>query len=172
MPTDVLHGAIVLVGTTAAGLNDIRATPVNAEFPGVEVHANLIKSILDGHFKSRPDYALAIEFGQVVLVGLLLGGALALATPAAAVLLAGAALAGALGLNWCLYHHFDTALDVAVLLLLIAALFVANLAWGYFSKCARARRWCRASASTSRRNWWRRWPTIPTATAWMAKAAS
>ena len=139
VPTDVLHGAIVLVGTTAAGLNDIRATPVNAEFPGVEVHANLIKSILDGHFKSRPDYALAIEFGQVVLVGLLLGGALALATPAAAVLLAGAALAGALGLNWCLYRYFDAALDVAVLLLLIAALFVANLAWGYFFEVRKGR---------------------------------
>ena len=139
VPTEVLHGAIVLVGTTAAGLNDIRATPVNAEFPGVEVHANLIKSILDGHFKSRPDYALAIEFGQVVLVGLLLGCALALATPAAAVLLAGSALAGALGLNWWLYHGFDAALDVAVLLLLIAALFVANLAWGYFFEVRKGR---------------------------------
>ena len=132
VPTEVLHGAIVLVGTTAAGLNDIRATPVNAEFPGVEVHANLIKSILDGHFKSRPDYALALEFGQVVLVGLLLGAALAVATPAAAVLLTAFALAGALGLNWWLYHGLDAALDSAVLLLLIAGLFVANLAWGYF----------------------------------------
>ncbi|MGK5024117.1 CHASE2 domain-containing protein [Janthinobacterium sp. RB2R34] len=139
VPAQVLHGAIVLVGTTAAGLNDIRATPVNAEFPGVEVHANLIKSIFDGHFKSRPDYALAIEFGQVVLAGLLLGCALALATPAAAVLLAGSALAGALGLNWWLYHSFDAALDVAVLLLLIAALFVANLAWGYFFEVRKGR---------------------------------
>ncbi len=139
VPADVLHGAIVLVGTTAAGLNDIRATPVNAEFPGVEVHANLIKSILDGHFKSRPDYALAIEFGQVVLVGLLLGGALALATPAWAVLLAGGALAGALGLNWWLYRRFDAVLDSAVLLLLITALFVANLAWGYFFEVRKGR---------------------------------
>ena len=139
VPADVLRGAIVLVGTTAAGLNDIRATPVNAEFPGVEVHANLIKSILDGHFKSRPDYALAIEFGQVVLVGLLLGGALALATPAMAVLLAVGALAGAMGFNWWLYHSADAVLDSAVLLLLIAALFVANLAWGYFFEVRKGR---------------------------------
>lgn len=139
VPADVLRGAIVLVGTTAAGLNDIRATPVNAEFPGVEVHANLIKSILDGHFKSRPDYALAIEFGQVVLVGLLLGGALALATPALAVLLAVGALACALGVNWWLYHSADAVLDCAVLLLLIAALFVANLAWGYFFEVRQGR---------------------------------
>ena len=139
VPTEVLHGAIVLVGTTAAGLNDIRATPVNAEFPGVEVHANLIKSILDGHFKSRPDYALALEFAQILAVGLLLGGALALATPAAAVLLTAFALAGTLGLNWWLYHGLDAALDCAVLLLLIAALFVANLAWGYFFEVRKGR---------------------------------
>jgi adenylate cyclase len=50
----LLKGAIVLVGTTAPGLLDLRATPVNAEYPGVEVHANLIKSILDGRFKARP----------------------------------------------------------------------------------------------------------------------
>jgi adenylate cyclase len=75
----------------------------------------------------------------VVLVGLLLGCALALATPAAAVLLAGGTLAGALGLNWWLYHGFDAALDVAVLLLLIAALFVANLAWGYFFEVRKGR---------------------------------
>jgi adenylate cyclase len=44
----------VLVGTTAPGLVDLRATPVNPEYPGVEMHANLIKSILDGRFKARP----------------------------------------------------------------------------------------------------------------------
>src|SRR5476649_209836 len=64
------------------------ATPVNAEYPGVEVHANLIKSMLDGRFKSRPDYALAIELGQVLLAGLVLGGALAVLSPAWSMLLA------------------------------------------------------------------------------------
>ncbi|KQQ33273.1 guanylate cyclase [Duganella sp. Leaf126] len=139
VPADVLRGAIVLVGTTAAGLNDLRATPVNAEFPGVEVHANLIKSILDGQFTSRPDYALAIEFGQVVLVGLLLGAALAVAAPAMAVLLAAAALAGVLALNWWLYHSAGAVLDCAVLLLLIVALLLANLAWGYVFEVRKGR---------------------------------
>ena len=59
MPPDVLQGAIVLVGTTAPGINDLRVTPVNAEYPGVEVHANMIKSILDNDFKARPDVRLS-----------------------------------------------------------------------------------------------------------------
>src|SRR5262249_31982763 len=60
----LLEGVIVLVGTTAPGLNDLRATPVSAEYPGVEIHANLIKSILDDSFKSRPDVATALEVLQ------------------------------------------------------------------------------------------------------------
>src|SRR5204863_335391 len=43
-----LKGRIALVGTTAPGLEDLRATPVNPSFPGVEIHANLIAGMLDG----------------------------------------------------------------------------------------------------------------------------
>lgn len=139
VPVGVLRGAIVLVGTTAAGLNDIRATPVNAEFPGVEVHANLIKSILDGHFKTRPDYALAIELLQVVVLGLLLSVALAWAAPAPLLFLSSLAMAGTLGLNWWLYRQFDAVLDVALPLLLVGALCVLNLAWGYFFEVRKGR---------------------------------
>ena len=61
--TDVLNGkvdkqllknAVVLVGTTAPGLLDLRATPVGEAYPGVEVHANLIAGILDGTIKQLP----------------------------------------------------------------------------------------------------------------------
>lgn len=134
-----LKGTIVLVGTSAPGLNDIRATPVNAEYPGVEVHANLIKSILDGRFKSRPDYALAIELGQVLLAGLVLSGALAVLAPAWAMALAATTLLGALGFNLYLYRALDAVINSAVLLFLIAALFVFNLAWGYFFEVRKGR---------------------------------
>ena len=43
-----LRGKIVLVGTTAPGLMDLRATPVGSTYPGVEIHANLIAGMLDG----------------------------------------------------------------------------------------------------------------------------
>ena len=68
--TDVLHGnaplddlknKIVLVGTTAPGLNDLRAAPVASVYPGVEIHANLIAGMLDGSIKQRPPYVLGAE---------------------------------------------------------------------------------------------------------------
>ena len=139
VPPALLKGAIVLVGTTAPGLNDIRATPVNAEYPGVEVHANLIKSMLDGRFKARPDYALALELVQIVLFGLLLAGALAVLPPAGVMLATVGALAAAIGINLYLYAAHDLVLGGAVLLLLIVALFIANLAWGYFFEVRKGR---------------------------------
>ena len=132
LPPDLLKGRIVLVGTTAPGLQDLRATPVNTEYPGVEVHANVIKSILDGHFKIHPDYALAIELLQVALLGALLSLLLPALAPLGAVLASALAFAASVGLNWFAYHALDWTLDMFACLLLIALLFVLNLGWGYF----------------------------------------
>jgi adenylate cyclase len=131
-PPAFLKNAIVLVGTTAPGLQDLRTTPVNKDYPGVEVHANVIKSILDGRFKSRPLFADAIEFFQIVAVGVVLALALAVLTPLYQVLLAGAAFIGSLWFNYSMYSRHDMVLNVFVCLLLVAVLFVLNLAWGYF----------------------------------------
>ncbi len=49
IPADKFPGAIVLVGTTAKGLQDARSTPEAPDFPGVEIHANL----LDRHPERR-----------------------------------------------------------------------------------------------------------------------
>ncbi|MGK5078393.1 CHASE2 domain-containing protein [Janthinobacterium sp. HLX7-2] len=139
VPPALLQGALVLVGTTAPGLNDIRATPVNAQYPGVEVHANLIKSILDGRFKARPDYALAFELVQIVLSGMLLAGALAVLPPAGVMLVTLGALALTIAINLYLYAVRDLVLGSAVVLLLIVALFIVNLAWGYFFEVRKGR---------------------------------
>ena len=135
----ILENAIVLVGTTAPGLNDIRATPVSAEYPGVEVHANLIKSILDGRFKSRPYYGFALEFVQVVLAGVVLTFVLAGLSPLYAIAASLLAMAAALGLNFYMYSAQDMVLNVVACLLLIGALFVLNLAWGFLFEFRKGR---------------------------------
>lgn len=139
LPPGLLDGRIVLVGTTAPGLQDLRATPVNTEYPGVEVHANVIKSILDGHFKIHPDYALAIELLQAALVGVVLSLLLPALAPLGAVLAITAAFAAVLGLNWIAYREWDWTLDMFVSLLLIGLLFVLNLGWGYFFEFRKGR---------------------------------
>ena len=68
----LLEGHIVLVGTSAAGLLDLRSSPLDKVLPGVEVHAEVVEQILQKDFIKRPDYALAIEVSYIIFVGLLL----------------------------------------------------------------------------------------------------
>jgi adenylate cyclase len=139
VPAAVLKDAIVLVGTTAPGLQDLRSTPVSSEYPGVEVHANVIKSILDGRFKSHPDYATGIEFMQVLVAGVLLALLLPALAPLPAVLASGLVFAGVVGFNWFLYREMDLTVDMFICLLLVALLFVANVAWGYLFEFRKGR---------------------------------
>jgi len=51
-----IEGKILLIGTTAAGLQDLRATPFDSVYPGVEVHANVIDNILTEDFLEKPSW--------------------------------------------------------------------------------------------------------------------
>jgi adenylate cyclase len=139
VPAELLSGAIVLVGTTAPGLNDLRATPVNAQYPGVEIHANMISSILDGSFKFRPDYASGVEAGQLVVLGVLLTLALPVLAPAWSILLSLLAIGAAGAANFYFYSAHDLVFNVSSMLVLALALFILNVAWGYFFEVRRGR---------------------------------
>ena len=139
VPAEQLAGAIALVGTTAPGLNDLRATPVNAQYPGVEIHANMISSILDGSFKFRPDYASVFEAAQLVVLGLLLALALPVLAPAWSIALSLLAIGAAGAVNFYLYRAHDLVFNVSSMLVLALALFILNVAWGYFFEVRRGR---------------------------------
>jgi adenylate cyclase len=72
VPRERLAGRLVLVGTSAVGLQDIRATPVTGSIPGVEIHAQLIENILFKDHIARPFFADAFEFFAAVLLSLML----------------------------------------------------------------------------------------------------
>lgn len=55
------EGAIVLIGASAPGLMDLRATPLDSNIPGVEIHRQLLEQIVASDFLTRPDYAPGIE---------------------------------------------------------------------------------------------------------------
>lgn len=129
---EALAGRMVLVGTTAPGLMDLRATPVGGAFPGVEAHANLVAGILDGSVKEKPGYVLGIDVLQVLLIGGLLTLALPWLSPLRGSLLALAALASVVGLNLGVWTQANLVLPLASVLLCVLLLYVLNMAWGYF----------------------------------------
>ncbi len=73
IPPDTFRDKIVLVGATALGIYDIRVTPFDHVFPGLEIHANVIDSILQRQFLHRPNWVTLFDFLAIVLIGLILG---------------------------------------------------------------------------------------------------
>ncbi|MEP9390252.1 adenylate/guanylate cyclase domain-containing protein [Mesorhizobium sp. KR9-304] len=69
-PAASIAGHMVLVGTSAVGLEDFRATPVAAFMPGVEIHAQIIENVLTQQFLHRPAYAIGMELVFVLAAGL------------------------------------------------------------------------------------------------------
>jgi adenylate cyclase len=126
-----LQGKIVLLGTTAPGLLDLRATPVGEVYPGVETHANLLAGLLDGELKREPDYAMGYELVVLVASGLLLALALPLLTAARAVALALAVLGAVVSLNAWLYLGHRLVLPLASALVMIGFAFALNMSYGY-----------------------------------------
>ena len=146
--TDVLHDRvpfeqlaqrIVLVGTTASGLNDLRAAPMNSEFPGVEAHANIIASIIDGEFKQKPDYAVGFNLVQVLLIGIVLIVALSLLKPLPSILCTLIISTAVIWFNFWIYRVYGLVLPVATVLILILGLFMLNVAWGYWFEFRKGR---------------------------------
>ncbi|MHB2165764.1 CHASE2 domain-containing protein [Alsobacter sp. R-9] len=62
-----VEGRIVLIGTSAMALGDVKATPLDASVPGVDIHAEVIGQVLQGQFLVRPDYARGIEIAVLLL---------------------------------------------------------------------------------------------------------
>lgn len=71
VPPGQVNGRIVFVGTSAAGLKELRATPLDPVFPGVEVHATVVDNILAGDFLRAPHWASGVSLLLVMVLGLL-----------------------------------------------------------------------------------------------------
>ena len=67
-----MRGKIALIGTSAAGLLDIKTVPTERFIPGVEIHAQLIESVLTQQFLTRPAYADVAEMALALIAGLIM----------------------------------------------------------------------------------------------------
>ena len=111
VPQDEIEGRIILVGTSAPGLLDLRATPVDAAVPGIDIHAQALEHLLKGTYLQRPDYALALEEFLIVVLGIMLAVVLprvsALASGAIGALTVALVLVG----GWAVFRYGNVFLD-------------------------------------------------------------
>ncbi|HEX5803051.1 MAG TPA: adenylate/guanylate cyclase domain-containing protein [Azospira sp.] len=125
VPTEALAGKIVLVGSSAQGLMDLRFNPFGL-IPGVEAHAQALEQILTGRFLDRPSWMPATELALLVGGGVA-ASLLALWLRAALAALACAALLAALaGASWYAFAAHGLLMDAAVPAIGILLGFVAS----------------------------------------------
>jgi adenylate cyclase len=128
---EILKGAIVLIGATAPGMEDIRSTPFGSVYPGVEVHANVLSGILDGSFRWEPAYTAAAEMMAVVAFGLIGSLALPVLSPILATLAFATLMALALGVNLYMWSVYLQVLPLAVTLFTLTGIYTLNMVFGY-----------------------------------------
>jgi adenylate cyclase len=126
-----LEGHIVLIGTSATGLIDIRPTALAENVPGVSIHAQAIEQILSGSFLWRPDWADGIEILCVILIGLTITAVTVFLGPLTSFAVGGAcALAVGAG-SWLAFRDHGLLIDASFPLAAGVALHFSMTAYRY-----------------------------------------
>ncbi len=147
--SDVLEGRVgaqqvgrklVLIGTSAAGLLDLKTTPVDPNMPGVEVHAQILESMLTKSMLSAPNYAIGAELFAALLIGAGIIWIAPILSPF--FLLAFGALISALvvGTSWYYYTQEKLLIDFTYPLLSSILIYLTLVFTNYIGEQAQRRR--------------------------------
>ena len=111
VPPERLAGKLVLIGTSAIGLLDLKTTPLDAAIPGVEVHAQILESVLSKSSLVNPNYAIGAELALAVLFGLAIIVAAPMLPASIVIVLGGCLIAGLIGLSLYLFVEHNLLID-------------------------------------------------------------
>lgn len=113
VPRQEIEGHVVLIGTSASGLLDIRATALAQNVPGVSIHAQIIEQILSGRFVTRGDHLQGLEIAGFVIAGILLLLVMSLSGAALSMLFGGGLAAGMTFSSWYLFVNHGVLVDIS-----------------------------------------------------------
>ncbi len=131
MAPDALNGDIVLIGISAPGLKDVRATPLDAAVPGVELHVQMLEQMLEGVRLTRPDFAPPLELLITVLASLIIAIMLPRMPASYSSAFALVVIAGIFGWSWYAFNHQSMLIDPVNPSLAILVVVGACTAWTY-----------------------------------------
>ncbi len=140
VPSDRINGRLVLIGTSAVGLHDIKTTPIDAAMAGVEVHAQALENMLTNSALARPDYAIGAELVAAGLFGLFVI-VLAPILGAGMMLALGAVVAAALAAgSWYFFIAHNLLFDATFPLLSSFLILLTLVFFNYFREQLQKRR--------------------------------
>jgi adenylate cyclase len=121
-----VEGKIVFVGTSAVGLKDIRATPLNPAAAGVELHAQAAEQMILGSFIDRPDWATGLEIAGLMVFGLVLTIALPRFGASWCAIIGAVGVFLALTVSWLAFARFGWLIDPVYPSLAAVVLYLAQ----------------------------------------------
>jgi adenylate cyclase len=145
---DVLEGRVapekianklVLIGTSAVGLLDVKTTPVDPVMPGVEVHAQVIESALTHDVLSQPSYGIVIEFLAAMVLGILVIAFAPLFGPIALVAVGALFATLLIGTSWYFYTQQRLLIDFTYPLLSTTSIYLTLIFTSFVREQAQRR---------------------------------
>jgi adenylate cyclase len=146
VPAGRIAGKMVLIGTSAAGLLDLKVTPIHAALPGVELHAQLLESALTRSTLSRPSYTAFAEIILAALLSLIVIGLAPRVNAGPLFLLGGTIAALTLSLSWFCFSYLDLLIDYTFPLTCGFLVYAVLICTNYMTVSA-DRHWIRSAFS-------------------------
>ena len=113
VPQERIQGKLILIGTSAVGLRDIKATPIADAMPGVEVHQQLIETVMTQAPLWRPFNATGMEILIFAIAGVAMIGLVPVLGAWRTFAVGGAIAAAFVGGAWYLYSSQGMLVDFA-----------------------------------------------------------
>ncbi|HNR11995.1 MAG TPA: adenylate/guanylate cyclase domain-containing protein [Thermodesulfobacteriota bacterium] len=114
---------MVIIGATAKGITDWCSTPLDGVFPGPEIHATIIDTVLQGDFLRRPAWCSLIEYGIIIILGLAYSLILPRIRALYGILGTGAFIALYLFLDHIIFHTLRIWLNLVYPMMTIASVY-------------------------------------------------
>jgi adenylate cyclase len=152
---DVLDGLVapeeiaqrlMIIGSSAQGLNDLKTTPVDPAMPGAEIHAQVLESVFTGKVLSRPNSAFAVELCATIPLGIVIIWVAPLFGPAILFAFGTAIITALIGTSWYFYVQHRLLIDFTYPLL-SSLLIYGTLVFSSYVKEQAQRRQIRSAFS-------------------------
>jgi adenylate cyclase len=124
IPVDKVDHKLVLIGTSAVGLNDIKTTPVSSVMPGVEIHAQVLEAALTKSLLSRPTSIIVVELLAAIVLGILVIILAPMFGPVALVAIGALFATLVIGTSWYFYSQQRLLIDLTYPLLSTTAVYL------------------------------------------------
>jgi adenylate cyclase len=145
VPPDRLAQRVILVGTSAIGLLDLKTTPVDGAMPGVEVHAQVLETALQRRlvpptdpryepvsFLYRPYWTHLLEMSVVFAVGIAIIALAPLINALVLLIVGGVGVGAMIFASWFTFTHQGLLIDATFPLMSSLAIYIALVFVNYF----------------------------------------